>query len=156
MKEFDMFSYRIDITDIKTLDILKNRLLDGKAIHSKFRYVIKPMTLEELKNFMYTGYHETMDFEGVAPIVTSICEKDFYKLTMLIKNSTLKSISILRLLLFALNNENLYEDGTLGYYIKIFKSRYIKKFNNNLLELSSESYIDDLDILNLFYELIKD
>jgi hypothetical protein len=158
-REYKIFRWKInkeDLNKIKDLNQLKKYLIDNKIIHSKYKYKIQEMSLNDLKNFTYTGYYENIEFQGVAPILTAITHKDISKVFEIIKDATLNPMSFIRLIIFALQNYNLYEDNKLGYYIKFFKLKYEAKFKKLLIDyIGKKRYISKLDLLIFFNKLLN-
>jgi hypothetical protein len=158
-REYKIFRWKInkeDLNKIKDLNSLKKYLIDNKIVHSKYKYKIQDMTLEDLKNFVYTGYYENFDFEGVAPVLTAITHKDVAGVFTIIKKSRLNPMSFIRLIIFALQHYDLYEDNKLGYYIKFFKLKYETKFKKLLIDyIGKKRYITKLDLLIFFNKLLR-
>ena len=157
--EYKIFRWKInsdDLNKIKDLNQLKKYLIDNKIIHSKYKYKIQEMTLNDLKNFIYTGYYENIEFQGVAPILTAITHKDITKVFEIIKDGSLNPMSFIRLIIFALQHYDLYEDNKLGYYIKFFKLKYETKFKKLLIDyIGKKRYISKLDLLIFFNKLLN-
>jgi len=150
---FEIFSPRIEIKNITSLQQLKDELLKQKAVHHKYRYIIQDMNEEQLKDFVYTGKYDKVEFEGVGKIFMHLYNRNSVGLMQYILGLKLNNLSILRLVIFALENENKYE-GLFLQYIKEFKLKYEKKFKNLLFELGTRYEIDRLDILNIFINLL--
>jgi hypothetical protein len=150
---FEIFKNKIDIKNINNIQQLKNKLLEEKKIHNKYRYKIQNMNERELKNFVYTGEYEDKTFEGIGFIFICIKDNNFRDLVKYILNLKLNAINILRLFIYCINNIENY-DGKFRLYLMDFKNRHLKKFNGLLFELGQLNYIDKLDIINLFRKII--
>lgn len=150
---FELFKYRLDINNITSLTDLKFKLLEQKIIHNKYKNVIKDFTEEQLSNFLYTGCYEKDEFEGIGQLFLHLYNKDLKKLIKFILSLKSNNLSIIRLFLYALQNEDKYE-GNFLTYIKMFKKLYEGKFKGLLFELGKNFEIDRIDILNLFINLL--
>ncbi len=158
MKNLNIFKFKIpgeDFKKIKSLDELKFYLLDHKIIHNKYKNKIKDMEFNDLKNFLFTGYYESQEFEGIAPLLTAINHKDITKIFKIIKDTNLYPMSFLRLIIFAVQNYDLYRDNKLGFYIKNFKLKFELKFKRLLIDMGKKSNIDKLDLLIFFNKLLN-
>ena len=154
-KDLKIFKFKgIDYNKKYTFEELKNELLKDKFVSMKNKQIINKYSLEELKDFIYTGIIEEKPFEGIAPIFTAVCKKDFPMLASNIIKGNLNPMNILRLMFFCLENSFLYEDNKLGYYINIFKIKYENKFRRSLFILGELNFIDKLDLLNFLKELM--
>lgn len=150
---FEIFKYKINIDNINNLQQLKNKLLEEKKIHNKYRYKIQKMDERELKNFVYTTEYQDHDFEGIGFIFICVKDNDLRGLIKYILNLNMEAINILRLFVYCLQNTDNY-DGRFKIYLMDFKNKYVKKFNGLLFELGQKNYIDKLDIIGLFKKLI--
>jgi hypothetical protein len=151
-----IFKFKVkDIDKINSLEMLKDYLIENKIVHSKYKNKITGMSISELKNFIYTGYYEEVEFEGVAPLLTAICNNQIKDALNIINNSKLSHLSFLRLLIYSLQKEDNYSENKFGYYLKNFKLRYEVKFKKLLFELGQKFFIDKLDIINFFIKLMQ-
>ena len=150
---YEIFRNKTDTKNITNLNQLKNKLLEEKKIHNKYRYKIINMNERELKNFVYTGEYEDKKFEGIGFIFICIKDNNFKDLIKYILKIKLDAINILRLFIYCLQNIDSYE-GKFKIYLLDFKNQFIKKFNGLLFELSQKNYIDKLDLIGLFKKLM--
>lgn len=156
--KYNIFRWKIselDLKAIKDLDELKKFLLENKIVHSKYKYKIKDMDFQDLKNFVYTGYYENAEFEGIAPLLTAISHKDIKEVFTIIRDTSLEPMSLIRLIIFSLQHYDLYEDNKLGYYIKFFKLKFEVKFKKLLLDIGKRRKISKLDMLIFFNKLLR-
>lgn len=151
--EYLIFKLRININKINNDVDLRNELLKQKVIHHKYRYKIQNMECRELKNFLYTNKYKNVRFEGVGLIFIYIKNKNLKDLIKYIIELNMSGINILRLMIYTLNNIELY-DGKFLLYLMEFKNNYEKKFKGLLFELGQKYNIDKLDLINLFKKLI--
>ena len=149
---FEIFKYRINNIP-STLNSLKNKLLEEKAIHSKYKLKIKKMNERELKNFLYCNELVEKEFEGVGILFIYSLRKDFRRLTKYIISLNLNGINILRIFVYSLQNKENYNGKFLGY-LKEFDKIYGKKFRNLLFEIGQKYYITKVDVISLFFKLI--
>lgn len=151
-QNFAIYKYRMNIDKVKDFGTLKDELLKQKVIHHKYRYIIEEMSEQQLKNFVYTGEYVKDRFEGVGIIFMYIKNNDLKKIINFITKTSLNPLSILRLIIFTLNNSNRYQ-GKFLLYLKEFKNVYQGKFKKLLFNLGQKQ-IDRLDLINLFIQLL--
>ena len=149
---YKIYKYRMNIDKVKDFGTLKDELLKQKVIHHKYRYIIEEMSEQQLKNFVYTGKYDENKFEGVGIIFMYIKNNDLKEIIKFIIKTNLNPLSILRLIIFTLNNSNRYQ-GKFLLYLKEFKNIYESKFKKLLFNLGQKQ-IDRLDLINLFIQLL--
>lgn len=153
LNEFEIFNYKLDTTNIKDLDKLKEVLLEKKIVHNKYKNKIKKMDERELKNFVYTGVYTEVIWEGVGIIFIEMQNKNLKEIVKHIVSVELEAINILRILVYNIDNIDRYS-GNFFMYLLHFKNNYEKQFKALLFELSKKPYIDKLDLIYLFKNLL--
>mgnify|MGYP001171347645 CR=1 FL=1 len=148
MKQRDWYS---EITN-KPIDVAKERY---RELHPKSEAIIKNMDKSQFLTYIYTGIYEEKEWEGVATIITACNQRDFRKLVKYIFSVSLESPSIIRVMIYTLSNIEKYRNGK-KFYLEVlkFKNAFEKKFKDLLFEIGQLTFIDKIDLINLFRRLI--
>ena len=151
---FEIFRYKIDTSNINTLTQLKTELIQQRKIHIKYKNIIFDMNEKELKNFVFTGIYTEKKFEGIGILFIYCKNKDLKGIIKyIITLKKFEALNILRLFLYCLKNKDHYS-GKFLIYLKSFEAEYGRRFNALLFDLGQQYYIDKLDLIELFKNLL--
>jgi hypothetical protein len=122
--------------------------------YPKYKNYISKMSINELKQMVFSEEFPINNFEGIATIITALNQKDLNKLIKYIYSISLEPPNIIRILMTTLDNVSYYE-GKFMYELIKFKSTYEVKLKKLLFDLGTLPYIDKLDLINMFKKLVN-
>ena len=136
----------------KPVDVVKEHYATE---HPRSRDIIKNMDKAQLLTYIYTGIYEHTEWEGVATIITACNQRDFHKLVKYIYSIKLESPNIIRVMIYTLSNIEHYKKGR-KFYLEVlrFKNTFEQRFKDLLFDIGQLNYIDKMDLIFLFRELI--